>query len=90
MKMNKFVLAGMVLGYKERFDSALSAKNDEIKQLKIGFCKLESELAISQKVNDKLTQQLILVEKNVEQTNNTIFENAFKYEEFVSLLTMMI
>ena len=55
MKMNKFVLAGMVLDYKESFDSALCAINDEIKQLKVDFCKLESELAISRKVSDKLT-----------------------------------
>ena len=38
MKMNKFLLAGMVLDYKESFDSALSAINDEIKQLKVDFC----------------------------------------------------
>ena len=29
MKINKGVLAGMVLDYKERFDSSLSAINDE-------------------------------------------------------------
>ena len=43
MKMNKEVLAGMVLDYKER----LSAVNDELKELKTDFRKLESNLAIS-------------------------------------------
>ena len=62
MKMNKDVLAGMVLGYKERFDSTLSVINDELKELKTDFRKLESGLAISQNVNDKLTKHLILVE----------------------------
>ena len=62
MKMNKDVLAGMVLGYKERFDSISSAINDELKELKTDFRKLESGLAISQNVNDKLTKHLILVE----------------------------
>ena len=90
MKMSKFVLTGMILDYKEKFDSALSTINDEIKQLKVDFCKLESELAISQKVNGKLRQQLALVEQNVGQTNNAIIENALKYHEFVRLLTMMI
>ena len=63
MKMNKYVLAGMVLGYKERFDSTLSAINDELKELKTDFRKLESDLAISRNVNDKHTKQLILVER---------------------------
>ena len=47
IKMNKDVLAGMVLDYKERFDSSLSAINDELKELKTEFRKLESDLAIS-------------------------------------------
>ena len=40
MKMNKDELAGMVLDYKERFDSILSAINDELKELKTDFGKL--------------------------------------------------
>ena len=63
MKMNKDVLTGMVLDYKERFDSSLSAITDELKELKTDFRKLESDLAISRNVNDKLTKQLILVER---------------------------
>ena len=63
MKMNKDVLVGMVLDYKERFDSNLSAITDELKELKTDFRKLESDLAISRNVNDKLTKQLILVER---------------------------
>ena len=47
MKTNKDVLAGMVLDYKERFDSTLSAINDELNELKTDFHKLESDLAIS-------------------------------------------
>ena len=47
IKMNKDVLAGMVLDYKERFDSSLSAINDELKELKTEFRKVESDLAIS-------------------------------------------
>ena len=43
MKMNKEVLAGMVLDYKER----LFAISDELKELKTDFRKLESNLAIS-------------------------------------------
>ena len=63
MKMNKNVLPGMVLDYKERFDSTLSAITDELKELKIDFCKLESDLAITRNVNDKLLKQFILVER---------------------------
>ena len=40
------------------FDSNLSAINDELKELKTDFRKLESDLAISQNVNGKLTGSL--------------------------------
>ena len=63
MKMNKHVLAGMVLDYKERFDSTLSATTDELKELKTDFRKLESDLRISRNINNKLTKQLILIER---------------------------
>ena len=63
MKMNKDVLAGMVLDYKERFDSTLSAITDELKELKTDFCKFESDLAITRNVNDELPKQFILVER---------------------------
>ena len=63
MKMNKDVLASMVLDYKERFDSTLSAINNELKELETNFRKLESHLAINRNVNDKLTKQVILIER---------------------------
>ena len=47
MKMNKVVLASMVLDYKEKVNSTLSAITDELKELKTDFRKLESDLAIS-------------------------------------------
>ena len=56
MKMSKDVLAGMVLDYNERFDSTLSAITVELKELKTDFRKLESDLAISRNVNDKLAK----------------------------------
>ena len=63
MKMNKDLLAGMVLDYTERFDSTLSAIIDELKELKADFHKFESDPAISRNVSGKLTKQLILVER---------------------------
>ena len=56
MKMNKDVLAGMVLDYNERSNSTLSAITVELKELKTDFRKLESDLAISRNVNDKLAK----------------------------------
>ena len=47
IKMNKDVLADMVLDYKERFNSTLSDINDKLKELKTLFRKLKPELAIS-------------------------------------------
>ena len=63
MKMNEDVLARMVLDYKKRFDSTLSAINDELKELNTDFRKHESDLAISPNVNKKLIKQLVLVEE---------------------------
>ena len=63
IKMNNDVLAGMVLDYKETFDSTLSAITDELKELKTDFPKFEKDQGISRNVNDKLTNQLILDER---------------------------
>ena len=41
----------------------IQMKPNELKELKTDFCKLESELAISRNVNNKLTKQLILAER---------------------------
>ena len=41
----------------------IQMKSNELKELKTDFCKLESELAISRNVNNKLTKQLILAER---------------------------
>ena len=71
--MSKDVLAGMVLGYKERFDSSLYTINDELNELKKNFRKLETDLAISRNVKEKLTQQLILVKKMLD--NGTILSS---------------
>ena len=64
MKMNKDVLAGTVLDYKERFDSTLSAINDELKERKIDFRKLESDLAISSKRQRQTHQAAYFGRKN--------------------------
>ena len=56
----------MVLDYKERFDSTFSTINaelKELKELKTNFRKLEADLVVTRKINKKLTQQLILVER---------------------------
>ena len=51
--------------------------------MKTIFHKLEPDLAINRNVNDKLTQQFILVERNVGQTNNTLAESALKSQESI-------
>ena len=63
MKINKDILAVMLLDYKERFNSTLPAINDELKELKTDFRQLETDVAISRNVNDKFTQQLALVQR---------------------------
>lgn len=63
MKMNKVSLTVVVLDYKERFESNLFALNDELKELKTNFCKLEADLASSRNINEKLAHYLNLVGK---------------------------
>ena len=85
MKMNKDVLAGMVLDYKERFDSTLSAITDELKELKT----LNLTWLLVEKSATNLPSNLFWLRENVWQVNNTFVESAMKYQEFSSLFRMM-
>ena len=67
-KDNKYAksIAEVLKSYRRdqnKLDSTLSAINDELKELKTDFRMLESGLAISRNVNDRLTKQLVLVER---------------------------
>ena len=63
MKLGKEVLAGMVLDYKEKFDTTLSKINKKLTDLWLKFTKLGSDLAISKNINSKLSSQLTKVER---------------------------
>ena len=63
MKSSKEVLAGMVLDYKYKFDTAHTNIKKELTDLRNKFTKLESDLAISKNKNSKLSSQLTNVEK---------------------------
>ena len=78
-KMNKDVLAGVVLHYKERFDSTLSAINDGLKELKTNFRKLETDLAIVTTSTKNSPRSLFWNKKNFRQTNNTPVKNALNF-----------
>ena len=85
MKMNKDVLAGMVLDYKKRFDSTLSAITGELKELKtLNLTWLLVEMSAT-----NLPSNLFWLRENVWQANNTFVESAMKYQEFSSLFRMM-
>ena len=63
MKSSKEVLAGMVLDYKDKFDTDNTNIKKELTDLRNKFTKLESNLAISKNKNSKLSSQLTNVEK---------------------------
>ena len=63
MKSSKEVLAGMVLDYKDKFDTAHRNIKKELTDLRNKSTKLESDLAISKNKNSKLSSQLTNVEK---------------------------
>ena len=50
MKINKDALAGMMLDYRERFDSTLFDINKELKERKTNSRKLETDQAISRNI----------------------------------------
>ena len=58
MKLGKKVLAGMVLDYKDKFDTTLTNINKELTDLRNKFTKLESDLAVSKNINAKSSSQL--------------------------------
>ena len=72
-KINKDVLTGVVLDYKERFDSTLSAINDGLEELKTNFRKLETDLAIVTTSTKNSPRSLF------RQTNNTLVKNALNF-----------
>ena len=63
MKLGKEVLAGMVLDYKDKFDTTFTNINKELTDLRNKFTKLESDLAISKNINSKLYSQLTKVQR---------------------------
>ena len=73
IKMNKNVLAVMILDYKERFNSTL--------------CTITVELIEISTTN--LPSSLFLLIKNVGQINSTLVERTWKYPQFPSLFRMM-
>ena len=65
VKLGKEGLAGMVFGYKDKFDITLTNINQELRNLRNIFTKLKSDLAISKNKNTKLSSQLTNVEKGM-------------------------
>ena len=63
MKLGKEVLAGMVLDYKDKFDTTLTNINKELTNRRNKFTKMESDLAISKNKNTKLSSQFTKVER---------------------------
>ena len=62
MKLGK-VLAGVVLDYKDKFDTTLTNINKELTDLRNKSTKLESDLAISKNINATLYSQLTNFER---------------------------
>ena len=65
MKLGKEVLAGMVLDYKDKFDTTLTNIKNELTDLRNKFTEMESDLVISKNINNKLPSQLTKAERNI-------------------------
>ena len=63
IKLTREELANMVLDYQHKLDNSLGSINAELLKLKTKFTKMESDLAISQNVNVKLVERLVVTER---------------------------
>ena len=61
-KLGKSDLARLVIDYQNKFDTVLNNMNSELLDLKNNFAKLESDLEISRNVNNKLVDQVTMLE----------------------------
>ena len=62
-KLGKSDLTRLVIDYQNKFDTVLNNINSELLDLKNKFTKLESDLEISRNVNNKLTDQVTMLER---------------------------
>ena len=62
-KLGKEVLVGIVLDCKGKFETPLTNINEKLTDLRHKLTKLESGLAISKNLNNKLFRQLVNVKK---------------------------
>ena len=65
----------MVLDYKERFDSTLSAITDELKELKTTSVSLNLTLLLVEMSTTNLPSSLFWLRENVGQRNNILVES---------------
>ena len=63
IKLTREELANIVLDYQHKFDNSLGSINTELFELRTEFSKMESDLAISQNVNVKLVEHLMVTER---------------------------
>ena len=63
MHLNKEDLVRMLLDYQGKFNNILDELKSDLNELKIQFCKLESDLHISRNVYDKLPDKLAVLER---------------------------
>ena len=61
-KLGKSNFARLVIDYQNKFDTVLNNINSELLDLKNNFVKLESDLEISRNVNNKLVDQVTMLE----------------------------
>ena len=63
IKLGKKVLVGMVLNYKDKFDTTITSINKKLADLRNKFTNFESDHAISKNINITLSSQLTEVER---------------------------
>ena len=61
-KLGKSNFARLVIDYQNKFDTVLNNIKSELLDLKNNFVKLESDLEISRNVNNKLVDQVTMLE----------------------------
>ena len=83
MKLGKEVLAGMALDYEDKFNTTLTNIHKVLIGRRNKFTKLESDLAISKIISNKLSSQLIKTERKCWANGQYPEGNVWKFPDSI-------
>ena len=84
-KLGKSVFARLAMDYQNKFDTVLNNTNSELLDLKDKVTKLQSDLEISRKINNKLVDQVTRLDQKCrenEQYRDGMYRNLWNPSKY--------